>query len=215
MYFLSWFLLALVEVVFLDGKSVSLKKRTSNHVANTIQTNKIDTKTLNKDKTILKKSLSNLISKKSENIVLGNTIKSKLDDRASLKEKAFNTLFVGKRPQKDGSKKHLHDARKHSLKNTPTSFDVKLQQISEKASVRNATQLKKDTHTYLRNVTQTSTNDTLEKRECCHYWDHGHDLMELHNNPHHWGSDFMHGPAHDEFHSIDEHGERLDLGEQL
>ena len=31
-------------------------------------------------------------------------------------------------------------------------------------------------------------NSVVVKRECCHYYDHGHDLMEMHNNPHHYGS---------------------------
>lgn len=65
------------------------------------------------------------------------------------------------------------------------------------------------------NTTAPQQQQHRDKRDCCHhYYDHGHDLMEMHNNPHHFSSDYMEGPAHDEFHSVDEHGSRLDLGDE-
>jgi len=37
-------------------------------------------------------------------------------------------------------------------------------------------------------MTMEHNNSVIAKRECCHYYDHGHDLMEMHNNPHHYES---------------------------
>lgn len=68
-----------------------------------------------------------------------------------------------------------------------------------------------DNSTFL-NTSKVNNDSAIEKRECCHYYDHGHDLMEMHNNPHHYDGDFLHGDAHDEYHSLDEHGERVDMG---
>eukprot|EP00111_Clytia_hemisphaerica_P016439 TCONS_00048687-protein len=236
MFSLIWLFLVLFEATLLNGKSLPLEKGPSNHVKNTIPTNEIHKKTLSRS-SIPKETLSKPLSKDSEDVILETKVKSKV----SLKEKAFNTIFVSKRTH-DGSKRRSYGTRNQPLGRTPTRQDTKLRHFPKKtSSVRNASELKHNNQTYLknvtkifkqesvrnvtglknnirthfvRNVTRTSTNDTLEKRECCHYWDHGHDLMELHNNPHHYGTDFMHGPAHDEVHSIDEHGERLDLGDE-
>ena len=113
--------------------------------------------------------------------------------------------------------------------NEDTTASAKQQQQQERdsrnitLSVQQQSQLQKEAKSdSLNNTTKTlpeqhqqHPQQELEKRDCCHhYYDHGHDLMEMHNNPHHEGSDFMEGPAHDEFHSVDEHGSRLDLGDE-
>ena len=140
------------------------------------------------------------------------------------------TTLTSRRITKTGHEQHLLTHRVANVNSKKPATTVPVETNNNSRNIVNLPQQhqqqepeKRDnntTNTISRNTIKSSNpkqqqQQELEKRDCCHhYFDHGHDLMEMHNNPHHEGSDFMEGPAHDEFHSVDEHGSRLDLGDE-
>lgn len=91
--------------------------------------------------------------------------------------------------------------------------ESKLSNVTVKIpSFRKFGRLKKNASIFLSDTKHKSEDGDEVRTKRNDYYDHNHNMMGMHNHPYHSGGDFMHGGGHDEFHSIDEHGGRMDLG---